>query len=390
MKFVKKLVLVAALLLSTGFTMFAQSDLQVFGFFQGNATKMKGGYSAIATVPASIFGTDKLTLDKQDDNYTSLSVQQLNLFFRKELNENFTAWVNFEITGQYNSANKWGTFSLEEAWVNYQASDAFNLKLGLSIPRFAYLNEIKNKMPLLPYITRPLVYESSNQSIDGTNYVPEKAFAQAFGYFPLGGVTLDYSVFMGPSEKTYIDGSGNATGGTSVDTTNFKLFGGRVGLKTGELRFGISATFDKDNQQSAIKQDVPRTRMALDLGYSFNNFFFDGEYISVKLDPKNVSTSQDKQFYYATLGYNVNENIFAYGCYSYLKDDANNVLSAGMKGLTFGAGYKPTDALVFKIGYSNYNAASSFPIVLNPALPAFNTDVKLDYTVYQFAVSVLF
>ena len=378
------------ILLAANNISYAQSDLQIFGFFQGTANRMNGGYSVIATVPKSIFGTDKLTLDEKKDEYTSLSVQQLNLFIRKELNANFTAWVNFEITGQFNSTNKWGSFSLEEAWVNYQASDAFNLKLGISIPRFAYLNEIKNKMPLLPYITRPLVYESSNPAIDGTDYVPEKAFAQAFGYIPLSGVSLDYSVFIGPSEKPYIDGSGKATGGNSVDTTNFKLFGGRVGIKIGDFRLGVSATFDKDNQQSKLKQDVPRSRMAFDLGYSYKNFFLDGEYISIKLSPSDVSASQDKLFYYGTLGYNISESLFAYGCYSYLKDDNNSVLSAGMKGLTFGAGYKPTDALVVKIGYSNYNAASSFPLILNPALPAFTTDVQLDYTVYQFAISVLF
>lgn len=369
---------------------FAQSDLQVFGFFQTSITRLNGGYSAVASVPKAIFGTDKLTLDEQKDDYTSLSVQQLNLFFRKEINEQFTAWVNFEILGLFNSSNKWGAFSLEEAWVNYQSSDAFNLKVGISIPRFAYLNEIKNKMPLLPYITRPLVYESSNPSIDGTNYVPEKAFVQAFGYFPLGNVTIDYSAFVGPSEKTYIDGSGKATGGLSVDTTNFKLFGGRVGMKYGDLRFGVSATMDKDNMQSTLKEDVSRTRLAFDFGYSIKNFFLDAEYISVKLDAKNATTSFDKQFYYATLGYNFTDEFFGYGSYSYLKDEGNNVLNAGMKGIIVGAGFKPADAVVVKLGYSNYNADSSFPVVVNPALPAVTTNVNLDYNVYQLAISVLF
>jgi hypothetical protein len=369
---------------------FAQNDLQVFGFFQGTVNRLKGGYSAIATVPKAVFGTDKLTLSSHNDNYTSLSMQQLNLFFRKEMNDNFTAWVNFEIAGNYSSNNKWGTFSLEEAWVNYQLNDAFNLKMGISIPRFAYLNEIKNKMPLLPYITRPLVYETAATAIDATHFIPEKAFIQAYGYLPVGDITLDYSVFVGPSEKPYIDGSGKATGGTSVDTTNFKLFGGRVGIKSGNFRAGISATFDKDNQQSTIKQDVPRTRLAFDLGYTFMNFFLDGEYISVKLDPKNYVRDQNKQFYYATLGYNISDDLFAYGTYSYMEDNDHDVLKAGMKGIILGAGYKPTDALVLKAGYANYLAENSYQLVINPALPAVNTNVDLDIKVYQLAISVLF
>lgn len=370
--------------------LFAQSDLQVFGFFQTSVNRLDGGYSAIATVPKAIFGTDKLTLDEQKDNYTSLSVQQLNLFFRKEINDQFTAWVNFEVLGLFNSGNKWGAFSLEEAWVNYQQSDAFNLKVGVSIPRFAYLNEIKNKMPLLPYITRPLVYESSNPSIDGTNYIPEKAFVQAYGYFPVGNLTIDYSAFVGPSEKTYIDGSGTATGGLSVDTTNFKLFGGRVGVKYNDFRFGVSTTFDKDNMQKTLKEDAARTRLAFDLGFSMSNFFLDAEYISVKIDSDNSTVPLDKQFYYATLGYNFTDELFAYGSYSYLKDEGNNILNAGMKGTIVGAGYKPTDAVVLKLGYANYSADSSFPVVVNSALPAVNTNVNLDYKVYQLAVSVLF
>lgn len=387
----KSFLLLAFFLTCTGIGQtFAQSDLQVFGFFQGSINRLNGGYSAVASVPKAIFGTDKLTLTEKKDNYTSLSVQQLNLFFRKELNDKFTAWVNFEVIGQYNSANKWGSFSLEEAWVNYQQSDAFNLKVGISIPRFAYLNEIKNKMPLLPYITRPLVYESGLSSIDVTHFVPEKAFFQAYGYLPFGDITLDYSAFVGPSEKTYIDGSGEATGGNSVDTTNFKLFGGRVGIKSGNFRLGLSATFDKDNQQGSIKEDVSRKRFAVDAGFTMYDFFVDGEYISVGLDAKNTSQEMNKQFYYGTIGYNFSDELFAYGSYSYMKDESDRVLNAGMKGIIIGAGYKPADAVVLKIGYSNYHAENSFPVVINAAIPPVTSNVNLDYKVYQFAVSVLF
>lgn len=368
---------------------FAQSDLQVFGFFQGSVSKLKGGYSAIADVPAMVNPTGKLVLSEKKDDYTNPSIQQLNLFFRKELNEKFTAWVNFEILGSYNSGNSWGSFSLEEAWVNYQMNNAFNVKAGLLIPRFAYLNEIKNRMPLLPYITRPLVYESSNKTINYSHFVPERAFVQAYGYIPVSDFTFDYAVFAGPSENSYISGSG-ATGGTSVDTTNFKLFGGRVGAKYSDLRFGVSFTSDKDNQQATILEDVSRTRFAFDLGYSLYNFFFDAEYIAVNLKPKNSTKNQNKLFYYGTLGYNITDDLFAYGSYSYLKDENDNILNSGMKGLIFGMGFKPLESVVIKGSYAAYYAKSSFDVVINPNIPAVNTNVDIDYKSYQIAVSVLF
>lgn len=367
----------------------AQSDLQIFGFFQASINKLNGGYTAVADVPASIFGTSKLTLDEQHNDYLSPFVQQLNIFGRKEIDQNFTAWINLEITGSYNSDMKWGSFSLQEAWVNYQNSDAFNVKAGLLIPRFAYLNEIKNRMPLLPYITRPLIYESALKDVDQSNYVPERAFAQVYGYLPAGDLTFDYAAFVGPSESSYIAGSG-AIGGNSVDTTNFKLFGGRVGLKYNDLRLGISATTDKDNQQSKLNENVQRTRLALDFGYSAYNFFFDAEYISVQLDPKNTSNDMNKQFYYGTLGYNFSDFLFAYGSYSFLKDNDSDILKTGMKGVIVGVGYRPTYSVVLKAAYSNYYGNSSFPMIINPALPEVNTTVDLNIKAYQLAVSVLF
>ena len=95
-------------------------------------------------------------------------------------------------------------------------------------------------------------------------------------------------------------------------------------------------------------------------------------------------------FYYGTLGYNISEKLYGYGTYSFIKDKGNNVLKAGLKSVIFGFGYRATDAVVIKGGYSNYWGNSSFPMVINPALPAVNTTVDLDIKVYQIAVSVLF
>jgi hypothetical protein len=385
--FIRILVLLFVML-SVNQKLFAQSDIQIFGFFQGSMNKLEGAFSAVADMPAML-GGGKMTLKEASNNYLSVQNQQLNVFFRKEINPSFTAWVNLEVNGSFNSSKNWGSLSLEEAWINFQSSNSFNIKAGLLIPRFAYLNEIKNRMPLLPYITRPLVYEASlSRTIDLTNYVPERAFVQVYGYVPLGEVTFDYAAFVGSSESSYI--SNNATGGLSVDTTNFKLFGGRVGMKTGELRLGFSTTFDKKNMQSTLKEDVSRTRLALDLGYTVYNFFFDAEYISVKLNSKNTNRDLNKEFYYGTLGYNFTDQIFAYGSYSHVKDMADDVFSAGMTGVIAGLGYKPIDSVVLKAGYSTYFTNTAFPQIIDPRIPAVNTVVDINYKVYQLAVSVLF
>lgn len=249
------------LLLLASTTLFSQSELQVSGFFQASLNKVDGAYSVVVDHP--VFGPQ--VLQHQKDDYLSSQVQQLNLFFRKELSESFTAWVNFEVLNSYNSRQGWGNFSLEEAWVNYQYSDAFNVKVGSLIPRFAYLNEIKNRMPLLPYILRPLIYEASISAITTSIYVPEKALVQVSGNIPVGDVTFDYAAFMGNSDKSYI-ASTNVIAGAGSDTSKFKTFGGRLGAKYGELRFGLSTSFDHQNDQGTINQDVPRSRYAVDFG----------------------------------------------------------------------------------------------------------------------------
>lgn len=384
---VLKLNSIIIILLLFGQNISAQSDLEIFGFFQATGTYLDGGYSAVADLTP--FGYPATTVQEQKENYLSVNLQQLNLFARKELTDNFTAWVNFELTNSYNSENDWGSFSIDEAWINYQQSDYLNAKAGLLIPRFGYLNEIKNRMPLLPYVTRPLIYESSISVINQTDYLPERAFLQVNGYFPVSSVTLDYSAFVGPSETDYIQSEG-ALIGPAADTTLFKLFGGRVGLKYDDLRVGFSSTFDKDNQQASLGEDVSRTRFAFDLGYSFFNFFIDGEYILVNLKPENTDADMDKLFYYASLGYNFSDDLFGYVTYSYIEDKANDILRAGMKGVVVGLGYKPTESVVIKAGYSSYFANSTFKTVQEPFPVPFNTTVDIDTKTVQLAVSVIF
>ncbi|MBI9071030.1 MAG: hypothetical protein JEY94_05500 [Melioribacteraceae bacterium] len=251
----------------------AQSDINIFGFYQAYARKVDGDFKVTGDVPyfhpqLGLITLEDQVLQKETNDFTDSQVQQLNLFFQKNISPSFSSFVNLQIVNNFNSKNMWGAFSLEEAWVNYQYNDAFNVKAGYLIPKFNYLNEIQNKTPLLPYLIRPLVYEASLTNIvNPTDYLPTKAFLQISGSVFSDELTFEYSAFVGPSEDNYIAndvGDGAITPG--VDTTNFKTFGGRVGILYSDLRIGTSFTTDKDNQKDmAPGDDVNRTRLGFDI-----------------------------------------------------------------------------------------------------------------------------
>ncbi|KAA3618466.1 MAG: hypothetical protein D8M58_13460 [Calditrichaeota bacterium] len=379
---------------------FAQEDLEVFGFFQGVLSQQTGEFN-LTTDLSPLGQSAETVLDEADSDFINSNVQQLNLFFRKELTDNFTALVNLEFLSSYSSRREWGALNLEEAWLRYQHSELFNIKAGLLIPRFNNLNEIKNRMPLLPYTVRPLVYEASLATVIPIHeYIPERAFLQFYGEMPSGDLSFDYAAYIGQSETAYI-ASGTTIGASSpgTDTTKFKLIGGRAGITYDNLKVGVSGTFDKANRQAEIGEDVPRVRIGGDISFSYSDFFVEAEYISVTLDPDKYLGETEKLFYFGTAGYNITDEFTAYGTYSHLEDKESDFLATGMKGILFGLNYKPDYSVVIKVQYSNYSADGTLKNVVNIPLPPpapagsiYTTDAKskLDYTSLSLAVSVLF
>ena len=212
----------------------------------------------------------------------SFILQQLNIFLQKPVSERWTSFVNLEMINSYSSFRRWGAFNLEEAWVRYRMNRAFSLKLGLQIPIFNHFNEIKNKTPLIPYIIRPLVYESSfNEIIPLDEFTPTRAFVQAYGSVPKGEAKMDYAVYLGnspnindnPGNTGVIDDGENSQ--TGIDTTATLLIGGRLGLRYQDLKFGVSATHDYTNlfqtgsgslgHEPADFKEVRRIRLGTDL-----------------------------------------------------------------------------------------------------------------------------
>ncbi|MCU0425123.1 MAG: hypothetical protein MUF71_05790 [Candidatus Kapabacteria bacterium] len=358
------------------------SDLRIYGYMQVLGYNQRTNNN-ISTPVGTISNTSERN---------TFSLQQMNLFLSKPLGERFSAFVNLEFSLSYASQRGWGSFSVEEAWANYNHSEALNVKAGLLLPTFNNLNELKNRTPLLPYLFRPFVYETSIASLlNAEDFLPERAYLQFYGSVPLGGLRLDYALHTGNSEKSYISNSNERLPQAAItgeDTSPFKATGGRIGLRNASETFkvGISGTYDRDNRRDttfggplgmgrqeylAPLGDVERFRVGADLSFSLGNFAFEGEYIGVFHNvtyPTNFRGTLDKTFYYGNLLYNFTDNFYAYVNYGYLKGDVitpTDPTANGLDAFGGGLGYRIIDGLVAKTQYQLLQTRASDAVRLN-------------------------
>ncbi len=287
-----------------------ETPLRIFGYFQVNFTQETGTSAG-------------------SESTNSFNMQQLNLLFQKNLAKNWSAFVNMEALNNFSSSKEWGAFNLEEAWVKYRGSKQFNLKLGLMIPEFNHLNTIKNRMPLLPYIIRPVVYENSFEDIiDLDSYLPRRAFAQAYGFIPSGRWKFDYAVYLGNSPNI---NDRSALGQTGVDTTDVFMTGGRLGFRYKEWRMGWSATYDRTNEFGEVNlffqrpprffNERPRLRTGTDFFLRWKRLSWESETIAVNYDEGDERFDVDRLFYYATLGFQASDALFMYYTYWGTEDE---------------------------------------------------------------------
>ncbi len=218
------------LVLTAGTNLFAQSgesDLNIYGYYQTWAQQ----------------STEADGMFIQQPTQNSFVMQQLNLFLQKDIAAKWSSFVNFEFINSTSTERKWGDINLEEAWARYKKSDAFTLKIGLLIPEFNNLNKIKNRTPLLPYILRPTAYESTlGTRIDLEALTPQRAFVEASGTIDAGKAKLDYAAYIGnsPNIAQKIDIADGDNDVSASDTTNTVLFGGRIGMRYKDVKFGVS------------------------------------------------------------------------------------------------------------------------------------------------------
>jgi hypothetical protein len=281
------------------------SSLKIFGYLQG-----------------SFYYQSNV---KNAESATTFTTQQLNILMQKNLARRWRGFVNLAFTNTYSSYRNWGTFAIEEAWAGYRQNRYLNLKMGLLIPRFNYLNEYRNRMPVLPYIIRPLVYETSFQEdVDIEDFVPQQAFVQLYGSARRSDFEFDYAAYAGNSAGVNTDPN---QGNTGVDFKTSALFGGRIGFEYSALKAGFSATHDETDEPSGLSPDslttsaasqfenTPRVRLGGDLRVEYRDISFWAEVISVKYDDGIPEVNVDQSFWYATLGNKFFDRLFIFGTY---------------------------------------------------------------------------
>ena len=393
-----------------GYSQSGEASLNIFGYFQ-NSFQHWTPLTSSSNRPDIIVGETRKAQN-------AFSMQQLNLFLSKDLSRHWRAFVNFEALNNFSSQRRWGGFNLEEAWVRYKPSDYFNLKLGLLIPEFNHLNEIKNRTPLLPYIIRPLIYETSFYEFVGAieQATPARAFLQAGGTLLLPEAKMDYALYLGnsPNIATWEDGQQSG-----VDTTTNLLVGGRLGLRDRSWKAGISLTYDRINigirqvgvaVYDFIFRDSDRIRLGGDLLFNAGRVFFEGEGVKVMYDevseiridgapPAQAPDGDigvDGHFFYGTLGYHLGERSQLYGGYWYIKGDFIVVASQtprlyttiGSEYFTVhtaGFAHQLNERITVKGQYSRLNLRDRIPLLISyPAV------IKGHVDHFALAVSVFF
>ena len=247
---------------------------------------------------------------------------------------------------------------------------------------------------MLPYAIRPLVYETSfEEFISVEEYVPTRAFLQAYGFLPYNNVKLDYALYLGNSPNI---NDLNERGQTGVDTTASFLVGGRVGIRLMGLKAGVSATrqnivffaFAAEIYGGPIGlyEDISQTRFGADLSMDLGRFFVEGEYIALSWEEVNATDKLEKHFYYGTLGYDVTERALIYGTFWHngesfeFQKGTINVYSAGLS-------YSLNDRTKLKAQYARAEITNETFVQLGTTMPRVSV-VDLDYL--TVALSVFF
>lgn len=211
----------------------SQEDLLVYGYLQPHFTYFNSQYHTFQPI-----------------SYNFGGLGQMNLFFQRYfMDGKMSAFVNFEITNNFNTVENWGSFKLQEAFLRYAPNDYVNFKFGYFLPKFNNLMEIFNRTPLLPYLHRPRLFETNNGSLINTfNILPQLGLVQADANIPVGNAYIDVAAYINHPTNSLISREGDNivpgyTASGQSGTSNLG-FGGRIGLRYDNLKIGFSATTD--------------------------------------------------------------------------------------------------------------------------------------------------
>ncbi len=375
--------LIVILTISMGFTngIYGQSfdDLNIFGFSQ---VVLNSRYTDV-----TLFESTSIPVEINTKSYSnSFALHQVNIFFQKPITESASFFLNMEATGSYSTKTPSGNLEIPEGWISFSLTDELELKTGLLLPRFNNLNEIQNRLPLFPYIIRPMIYETYLVNIfDPEDYLPGNAYVQLSGYQNFTHrLNFDYAFFIGNAEKSFLSSVPAGTLGTEEESTALYqgenlntqlLYGGRIGIENRykTFKFGTSFTIDEDNKTASNKRsariselelpilgEVPRYRIGIDHSFKYKKWAFETEFIGVFHNHEKIhrirafeQVDLNKYFFYTNFSYNFTSNFYVYGYQSYLQNNQTLFLVVNPPHQyhvsSFGGGWKINDVTVFKI-----------------------------------------
>jgi hypothetical protein len=380
--------------------LFAQygEDLYIYGSVQGiflQENLQTDNYTEFIRLDGEkLLDSNSTTSDETNRN--TFTTQQFNLFLTKFFNSKLNLFVDLQMTQNYNSRNGWGELSIQEAWVNYEFSNQFQVKFGQLFPQFNNLNEIKNRLNLLNYLFRPIVYESIlDEIVTSEDFIPETAFLQLHGTIPTKPFYIDWAFYMGNSEPSSLSSLNDPEhqdflSGADMNDLNKKLYGGRIGIRTKSesIKLGISGTHDYNDggsffrrsinnnlveTQNVIK-DQRRIRLGLDLNINYKNFTLEAEYSFSEMDTIEVNrefadfdNAFDRheawnRFYYITLNYDFLEDYFAYLGYSEIEFELFEYISHSDY-ITAGAGWRINPWLSLKAQCVIFKQEVIYPVL---------------------------
>lgn len=380
------------------------AGIDVYGYFQTQLWHYK--YTTKSVFSMGPFGNFTM---KDTSRSTSSEVSELDLFLNKQISQKISALIDLQFLNNFSTAKSWGDLNVDEAWVKFNLDRAFVIKTGFIVPTFNNFNEIKSKFPLIPYVFRPIIYESNNTVAGPDIYLPQHAAIQINGTFNLPVLKIDYALFGGNSDFI-IKKADFAMNPSGTDSTNFKLGGGRLGMRVSNVKLGVSSSYDyygngDVNSYLAYASDtslkplgrMPRTRVGADLSFSVLGFNFEAEAVRVmvnakgsekkKLDAIVNSTGSSffpihkdlkKDFAYGALTYTFLENYDITGMLGYIRDHATSINPSYEWSAC--AGYHVNDAVTIKAQIKN--------VFTNPEEKGSYTKMNLLYT--GAAVSVFF
>jgi hypothetical protein len=377
------LILILGLLCTTKSFAQDEDELYVFGFAQVlfNAKMMDFTVNESTLIPFEF---------EQSFESNSFSLHQVNLFFQKSINERSLFFLSLEASGSYSTKTPSGNFEIPEGWINYRFSELLELKAGLLLPKFNNLTEIKNRLPLFPYLIRPLMYEGLLSSLVYVeDYKPQSAYFQISGSKKIRpSHSLEYALYVGNAENSFLskqiddsftvnENSAALYRGENLNTA--LLFGGRIGVIQNLQNFkaGVSFTYDKDNKTkeensmfrlpgltTPVLGEIDRYRLGFDLSFNIADFSFEGEYMGafhdhsvVRKTPAYSNANLNKFFLYSGLTYHISEQFYAFGYYSLSKDysyefiHANTPSAGGINIYSVGGGWKPFENTSIKLQY---------------------------------------